>query len=89
MRVEIEIGWEQIETVLAERDSCLVGKLSAECRVNKGVIKATLTKIWRLNGSFTIHEIPMNLFVISFATLRYKEQVIARKPWFDNHLLVL
>ncbi|KAF5452120.1 hypothetical protein F2P56_027153, partial [Juglans regia] len=47
-------------------------------------------KVWRLNGSFMVHEICLNLFVFVLEIQKDKEKVMSGKLWlFDNQLLVL
>ncbi|XP_042974862.1 uncharacterized protein LOC122306500 [Carya illinoinensis] len=68
----------------------LVGRLWAERRVGKEVIRSTMAKIWRVGRGFGFQEIATNLFVIMFENQEDKLRILEGRPWlFDNWLFVL
>lgn len=70
----IEFDAEHMGNIAVEGERSLVGKLLSDRKMNKEVIRATTSKIWKLRRTFTFHEIISNLFVVTFCNQRDRER---------------
>lgn len=71
-----------MDDVMKKGEKCLVGKFCLDHVVGKEIVRATMAKIWKVNKSFTFHDISPNIFIITFEKQMDKDKVLAGKPWF-------
>lgn len=69
---------------------CLVGKLWVARVINRGVLHATMGKIWWLSSKVVFKEVGPNVFLISFASISNMSRIEQGRPWlFDNSIFVI
>jgi len=69
---------------------CLVGRLEVAKKINKEAFKATMARIWKLEGRFFFKEIQPNLWLIELALLSDKHRILVGRPWsYARTILVL
>lgn len=77
---DIEITEDEVKNIRRKSDLCLVGKLWMDRVINKGVVEATMGKIWRLSSKSVFKEVNSNVLTVSFVTKEYKTRVENGRP---------
>jgi hypothetical protein len=69
---------------------CLVGRLGVAKKINKEAFKATMVRVWKLEGRVFFKEIQPNLWLIELALRSDKQRILVGRPWsYARTILVL
>lgn len=73
---EIFVNEQLIAKEIKRGENSIVEKLLVERKVNREIIRSTMSKAWKTTKIFNVVEIKPNLFIISFENKDDKEKVI-------------
>lgn len=69
---------------------CLLIFTLMEKNLNKEAFKASMTKVWNLEGSIVFHEVGHHKYLIEFQKSVDIDRVLKGRPWsFDKHLICI
>ncbi|XP_042988666.1 uncharacterized protein LOC122316198 [Carya illinoinensis] len=78
------------EDVLVSKEKsrkCLIALVESKKDINKGGFKATMAKVWKVEGSLIFKDVGKNKFLIEFKDPDEKHKVMQGRPWsFDRNL---
>jgi hypothetical protein len=74
-RLEIEIQDNAVEDMEKRGKRCLMGKVTAERKVSKEVLRSTFLKVWRPNGLVFFIEFSENMFLVEFSNEGDKNKI--------------
>ena len=87
---EVDILKEEVHTVAARGQLCVVGKLVGDKYVSKETIKTALLRWWRPKESIRFKVLGENLFLIEFEKSGDKKKVLDGRPWaFEGDLFLV
>lgn len=68
---------------------CLMALLILDKGFNREAFKATMSKVWKLDGWVAFKEVGDSRFIIDFQEQSDKDKVLHGRPWFLDALLAL
>jgi hypothetical protein len=77
----VMIPYEEFQEVVSYGQTCVVAKLIADRMISIEMIKTTLRRWGKLQGSLTFKVLGENLFLIEFSNLQDKMRVLNGRPW--------
>ncbi|XP_042974617.1 uncharacterized protein LOC122306249 [Carya illinoinensis] len=85
----IQISEDTIKGSNTRGEHCLMALLVYEKGYNRDAFKATMSKVWRLQGCVVFKEVGDNRFIMDFQYQVDKDKVLHGRPWFFNCALMV
>jgi hypothetical protein len=87
---EMEIQQQVWEVGMLQVKSCLVGKLITDRMVSKEVIRTSLLRGWKPEGTPTFKVLRDNLFLVELEYEKDKRRILEGRPWaVEGHLFAV
>ncbi|KAF5453769.1 hypothetical protein F2P56_023489 [Juglans regia] len=87
---EVLIPTEEALISIEKSKKCLAAHVVADKEVNRGALRTTMSKVWKVEGQVSFKELGCNKFLVEFQNPLEKNRVLSERPWsFDRYLICL